>query len=75
MELKTFKTDHAFGTLSGSDNMVCFTTKRYNSTPLVIRGPGAGAEVGSLDSSLKLPHTLPRSSSQLPHTRCALSHR
>lgn len=45
VELKTFKADHPFGTLNGSDNMVCFTTMRYCSTPLVVRGPGAGAEV------------------------------
>ena len=34
-----------FYTLSGSDNMIVFTTDRYQSRPLVIRGPGAGAEV------------------------------
>ena len=37
--------DHPFASLSGSDNMIVFTTKRYNDRPLVIRGPGAGAEV------------------------------
>ena len=31
--------------LSGSENMVVFTTERYRSTPLVVRGPGAGGEV------------------------------
>ncbi|MBV5319667.1 MAG: bifunctional aspartate kinase/homoserine dehydrogenase I [Chlorobium phaeobacteroides] len=31
--------------LSGSENMVVFTTERYRATPLVVRGPGAGAEV------------------------------
>ncbi|MBM3422041.1 MAG: bifunctional aspartate kinase/homoserine dehydrogenase I [Chlorobi bacterium] len=31
--------------LSGSENMVVFTTDRYFDTPLVVRGPGAGAEV------------------------------
>ncbi len=31
--------------LSGSENMVVFTTERYRVTPLVVRGPGAGAEV------------------------------
>lgn len=36
---------HAFYSLNGSDNMVVLTTKRYNERPLVIRGPGAGAEV------------------------------
>ncbi len=34
-----------FATLSGSDNMVVFTTNRYCDTPLVVRGPGAGAGV------------------------------
>ena len=31
--------------LSGSENMVVFTTERYRTTPLVVRGPGAGGEV------------------------------
>jgi len=31
--------------LSGSDNMIVFTTQRYKDRPLVIQGPGAGAEV------------------------------
>ena len=31
--------------MSGSDNMVVFTTDRYRERPLVIRGPGAGASV------------------------------
>ena len=38
-------TDNPFSGLSGSDNMVVFTTDRYNERPLVVRGPGAGAEV------------------------------
>lgn len=37
--------DHPFFSLSGSDNMILFTTERYYERPLVIRGPGAGAEV------------------------------
>jgi len=43
--LESVNRDHAFYTLSGSDNMVVLTTKRYRERPLVIRGPGAGAEV------------------------------
>jgi aspartokinase/homoserine dehydrogenase 1 len=31
--------------LSGSDNIISFSSKRYNNSPLVIRGPGAGADV------------------------------
>jgi len=37
--------DHPFFGLSGSDNMIVFTTERYQDRPLVVRGPGAGAEV------------------------------
>ena len=37
--------DNPFYTLSGSDNMIVFTTDRYRVRPLVVRGPGAGAEV------------------------------
>lgn len=36
---------HPFYHLKGSDNMVQFTTERYHDFPMVIRGPGAGAEV------------------------------
>lgn len=34
-----------FYALSGSDNMIVFSTRRYADRPLVVRGPGAGAEV------------------------------
>jgi len=34
-----------FYNLGGSDNMLVITTKRYNKRPLVIKGPGAGADV------------------------------
>jgi aspartokinase/homoserine dehydrogenase 1 len=43
--LQQFDTGHPFYFLSGSDNMVVFTTERYRERPLVVRGPGAGAEV------------------------------
>ncbi len=45
IELKAFDASHPFYMLSGSDNMLVFTTERYKERPLVIRGPGAGAEV------------------------------
>jgi bifunctional aspartokinase / homoserine dehydrogenase 1 len=45
ISLKAYGSDHAFYQLSGSDNMIVFTTRRYHERPLVIRGPGAGAEV------------------------------
>jgi aspartokinase/homoserine dehydrogenase 1 len=37
--------NHPFYTLSGSDNIISFTTDRYRERPLVVKGPGAGAEV------------------------------
>jgi aspartokinase/homoserine dehydrogenase 1 len=37
--------DHAFFGLSGSDNIIAFTTKRYSTRPLVVKGPGAGPDV------------------------------
>ncbi len=37
--------NHPFYTLSGSDNIISFTTDRYCERPLVVKGPGAGAEV------------------------------
>lgn len=45
VELRTVNALHPFYTLSGSDNIVSFTTERYKDRPLVIKGPGAGAEV------------------------------
>lgn len=43
--LKSVDSNHPFFNLSGSDNMIVFTTERYKNNPLVIKGPGAGAEV------------------------------
>jgi bifunctional aspartokinase / homoserine dehydrogenase 1 len=45
VELKRYKNDHPFAQLSGSDNIIAFTTTRYRDQPLIVRGPGAGAEV------------------------------
>ncbi len=43
--LQAVDPSHPFYSLSGSDNMIVFTTERYKDRPLVVRGPGAGAEV------------------------------
>ncbi|MDB4903904.1 MAG: aspartate kinase [Mucilaginibacter sp.] len=43
--LQTVDENHPFYTLSGSDNIISFTTDRYKERPLVVKGPGAGAEV------------------------------
>ncbi|MBS1526916.1 MAG: bifunctional aspartate kinase/homoserine dehydrogenase I [Bacteroidetes bacterium] len=37
--------NHPFYMMSGSDNIISFTTDRYKDRPLVVKGPGAGAEV------------------------------
>jgi bifunctional aspartokinase / homoserine dehydrogenase 1 len=43
--LKTVDSNHPFFLLSGSDNIISFTTKRYCERPLVVKGPGAGTDV------------------------------
>jgi aspartokinase/homoserine dehydrogenase 1 len=37
--------DSVLGSLQGTRNLLAFTTKRYRTEPLVIAGPGAGADV------------------------------
>ncbi len=43
--LEAVDSDHPFYNMAGSDNIVSFWTERYQETPLVVKGPGAGAEV------------------------------
>ncbi|MDQ1086305.1 MULTISPECIES: bifunctional aspartate kinase/homoserine dehydrogenase I [unclassified Siphonobacter] len=43
--LKAVGPNHPLYALEGADNIISFTTKRYHDRPLVIKGPGAGAEV------------------------------
>jgi bifunctional aspartokinase / homoserine dehydrogenase 1 len=45
VRLAQVDTMHPFHSLSGSDNIIAFTTNRYRECPLVVKGPGAGAEV------------------------------
>lgn len=43
--LRSVDAEHPFYQLTGADNIVSFTTERYKDRPLVVKGPGAGAEV------------------------------
>lgn len=45
VRLQEVDESHPFYTLSGSDNIISYTTERYCDRPLVVKGPGAGAEV------------------------------
>lgn len=45
VSLQSIDTAHPFSGLAGSDNIISFTTERYSQRPLVVKGPGAGAEV------------------------------
>lgn len=47
ISLQSIGVDHPFYQLRGSDNVVSFETDRYNVTPVVIKGPGAGSDVTS----------------------------
>ena len=62
-EMREFPRDYPFAGTKGSDNIIAFTTKRYSRTPLVVQGPGAGADVtamGVFSDILKLLHYLPK---------------
>ena len=43
--LKAIAPEHALFQSNNTDNVILFTSERYQENPLVIRGPGAGAEV------------------------------
>jgi aspartokinase/homoserine dehydrogenase 1 len=43
--LREVPANGAIGSLMGPDNILVFETARYRANPLVIRGPGAGADV------------------------------
>ncbi|HET7361000.1 MAG TPA: bifunctional aspartate kinase/homoserine dehydrogenase I [Salinimicrobium sp.] len=45
ISLQMVDAEHPFYMLTGSDNIISFTTDRYKDNPMVIKGPGAGAEV------------------------------
>ncbi len=44
-QMRNYPLEHPFASLTGSDNIVSFQTARYNSQPMIVRGPGAGPEV------------------------------
>ena len=55
--VRAVPTTSPFAAIKGSDNQLVFTTARYRVNPLVITGPGAGAEVtaaGVLNDILRL---------------------
>jgi aspartokinase/homoserine dehydrogenase 1 len=55
--LRTVPMSSPLAAIKGSDNQLVFTTARYKAHPLVITGPGAGAEVtaaGVLNDILRL---------------------
>ena len=61
--VKEVPANHMLASTKGSDNIIAFTTQRYSKTPLVVQGPGAGADVtamGVFSDLLKLLHYLPQ---------------
>ena len=43
--LRRYPKSHPFANLTGTENIISFTTMRYANPPLIIRGPGAGPAV------------------------------
>jgi aspartokinase/homoserine dehydrogenase 1 len=46
--LESVEASSPLGMLNGTDNMVVFETDRYDERPLVVSGPGAGADVTAM---------------------------
>jgi homoserine dehydrogenase len=46
--INEFPGNHPIAATKGSDNIIAFTTKRYTHMPLVVQGPGAGADVTAM---------------------------
>lgn len=45
VKLEQIGRDHPFYSLSGSDNIIALYTSHYQESPMVVKGPGAGAKV------------------------------
>ena len=45
VRLRRYPVDHAFARIRHTDNIVRFQTDRYDETPLIVQGPGAGPQV------------------------------
>jgi aspartokinase/homoserine dehydrogenase 1 len=60
-KLISVSSDNPLASTKHTDNIISITTKFYNKTPLVIRGPGAGADVtaiGIVSDLIKLSNLL-----------------
>jgi len=61
ISLQAIDSNHPFYFMSGSDNILAVHTRNYVHSPLVIKGPGAGADVtaaGVLADVLRISHYL-----------------
>jgi aspartokinase/homoserine dehydrogenase 1 len=45
VRLRRYSQEHAFARINHTDNIVRFQTDRYDETPLIVQGPGAGPQV------------------------------
>jgi aspartokinase/homoserine dehydrogenase 1 len=45
VKLEKIDSNHPFYLLEGSDNIIAFKTMHYQDSPIVVKGPGAGADV------------------------------
>ncbi|MDZ7756558.1 bifunctional aspartate kinase/homoserine dehydrogenase I [Rhodohalobacter sp.] len=60
VKLEKIDDSHPFYNLSGSDNIVAFYTTYYDESPLIVKGPGAGAKVtaaGVISDILRVANT------------------
>ena len=60
VKLEKISSMHPFYGLDGSDNIVAFKTQHYQNSPIVVKGPGAGADVtasGIIADILRISNT------------------
>lgn len=60
VKLEKIDSEHPFYNLSGSDNIIALFTRHYSENPMVIKGPGAGANVtagGIISDILRVTNT------------------
>lgn len=58
-EIKTYPKNHPLANLKPTDNIIVITSERYKNNPLIVQGPGAGADVtasGVFADIIKIAH-------------------
>jgi aspartokinase/homoserine dehydrogenase 1 len=67
--LREISADHPCAGVRDRDNLFAFWTERYNDTPLVVQGPGAGPEVTAAGVLVDILRAVRNSGARMPGAR------